>query len=76
MYVGGLVGNSEGERPPGRLRNTWEDIIKMDLREIGWGGGPVEGSCEDGNEPSGSYVLRNSDVVARLLSSQEGLGSM
>jgi hypothetical protein len=39
------------------------DNIKMDLREIGWGGmdwidltqdrDPVEGSCEHGNEPSG-----------------------
>jgi hypothetical protein len=38
------------------------DNIKMDLREIEWGGmdwldlaqEPVEGSCEHGNEPSGS----------------------
>jgi hypothetical protein len=30
-----LVGNTEGKRPLRRPR--WEDI-KMDLREIGWGG--------------------------------------
>jgi hypothetical protein len=38
------------------------DNIKIDLREIGWSGldwsgsgdGPVEGSCEHGNELSGS----------------------
>jgi hypothetical protein len=42
----------------------WEDGIRMDLREIGWGEcrldpvgsgqGPVAGSCEYGDEPSGS----------------------
>jgi hypothetical protein len=34
-----LVGNPEGKRPLGRPRRRWEDGIKMDLREIGWGGG-------------------------------------
>jgi hypothetical protein len=28
----------EGKRPLGRPRRRWEDNIKMDLREIGWGG--------------------------------------
>jgi hypothetical protein len=32
-----LVGKPEGKRPLGRLRCRWVDIIKMDLREIGWG---------------------------------------
>jgi hypothetical protein len=32
-----LVGNSEVKRPLGRPRRRWEDNIKMDLREIGWG---------------------------------------
>jgi hypothetical protein len=27
----GLVGNSEGKRPLGRLGQAWEDIIKMEL---------------------------------------------
>jgi hypothetical protein len=46
-------------------RDHWEDQdvgwggnIKTDLREIGWDimdwVGPVEGSCEHGNEPPGS----------------------
>jgi hypothetical protein len=26
-----------GKRPLGRLRHRWEDRIRMDLREIGWG---------------------------------------
>jgi hypothetical protein len=33
-----LVGNPEGKRPLGRPRHRWEDSIKMDLREIGFGG--------------------------------------
>jgi hypothetical protein len=33
-----LVGNPEGKRPLGRPRHRWVDNIKMDLREIGWGG--------------------------------------
>jgi hypothetical protein len=37
-----LVGKPEGKRPLGRPRHRWEGGIKMDLREIGWGGGGVE----------------------------------
>jgi hypothetical protein len=33
-----LVGKPEGRRPLGRPRSRWEDNIKMDLREVGWGG--------------------------------------
>jgi hypothetical protein len=33
-----LVGKPEGRRPLGRPRRRWEDTIKMDLREVGWGG--------------------------------------
>jgi hypothetical protein len=33
-----LVGKPEGKRPLERPRRRWEDRIKMDLREIGWGG--------------------------------------
>jgi hypothetical protein len=32
-----LVGKSEGKRPLGRLRNRWEDNIRMDLQEVGCG---------------------------------------
>jgi hypothetical protein len=57
-----LVGKPEGTRPLGRPRHRWVDNIKMDLREIGWdvvdwvdqAQGPLEGSCEHGDEPSGS----------------------
>jgi hypothetical protein len=30
-----LVGKPEGKRPLGRPRCRWEDIIKMDLQEVG-----------------------------------------
>jgi hypothetical protein len=33
-----LVGKPEGKRPLGRPRRRWEDNIRMDLRNIGWGG--------------------------------------
>jgi hypothetical protein len=32
-----LMGKSEGKRPLGRPRHRWEDGIRMDLWEIGWG---------------------------------------
>jgi hypothetical protein len=33
-----LVGKPEGRKPLGRLRHRREDNIKMDLREVRWGG--------------------------------------
>jgi hypothetical protein len=33
-----LEGRHEGRRPLGRPRLRWEDNIKMDLQEVGWGG--------------------------------------
>jgi hypothetical protein len=32
-----LMGKPEGKRPLGRQRHRWENGIRMDLREIGWG---------------------------------------
>jgi hypothetical protein len=60
-----LVGKPEGKRPLGRPRRRWEDGNRMDLREIGLGGGCgldstgsgqglMAGCCECGDEPSGS----------------------
>jgi hypothetical protein len=57
------VEKPERKTPFGRPRRRWEYVIKMDLGEIGWGGGvdsigsgqrPVAGCCEYGDEPSGS----------------------
>jgi hypothetical protein len=68
-----LVGKSEGKRPLGRQRRRWEDGIKMDLREIGWGGcgvdspgsgpGSLAGCCECGDEPSGSGATELVGVI-------------
>jgi hypothetical protein len=32
------VGKPEGKRPLERPRRRWVDIIKIDLREVGWDG--------------------------------------
>jgi hypothetical protein len=55
-----LVGKPKGNRPL-RRPSRWEDGIRMDLREIGWGGldstgtgwGPVASCCECSDEPLG-----------------------
>ena len=55
------MGKPEGKRPLGRPRHRWEENIKMYLQDVGvWTGsswlmmGTVAGTCECGNEPSGS----------------------
>jgi hypothetical protein len=58
------VRKQEGKRPLGELRHRWVDNIKIDLREIGWDCmdwidvAQVMGSCEHGNESSGSLKCR------------------
>jgi hypothetical protein len=32
-----FVGKPQGKRPLGRPRRRWVNVIRMDLREIGWG---------------------------------------
>jgi hypothetical protein len=58
-----LVGKLEGKSPLGRPTRRWANNIRMDLTDrMGWYGlgqcgseqGPVEGSCEHGNELFGS----------------------
>jgi hypothetical protein len=58
-----LVGKTEGKKVLGKPRHRWEDGIRMDLKEIGWGfrvdpvgpgQEPVASCCEYGDEPSGS----------------------
>jgi hypothetical protein len=34
-----LLGKPEGKTPLGRPRRRWEDNIKMDVQEVGWGRG-------------------------------------
>jgi hypothetical protein len=56
-----LVGKPEGRRQLRRPNHTWENNIKMDLREVGWdheldqfssGQEQVASCCVYGNEPS------------------------
>ena len=59
-----LVGKPEGKRQLGGLRRRWEDNIKMDLQEVecrvmdrielAQDKDKVAGTCECGNELSGS----------------------
>jgi len=39
MHTGIWWGNLGGKRPLGRPRRRWEDNIKMDFKEVGWGRG-------------------------------------
>jgi hypothetical protein len=63
VAVQGLVGKYEGRRLLGRPRRRWENGIRVEFWEIGWGCGldstgsaygPVASCCECGDEPSGS----------------------
>jgi hypothetical protein len=50
-----LAGKHKGKRQLGKPRRKWEDNIKMDLQELGWGMDwigirTLAGSCECGNE--------------------------
>ena len=59
-----LVGRPEGKRPLWRPRRTWEDNVRMDLREVGCDPGEWinleedrdqwTSLCKGGNEPPGS----------------------
>jgi hypothetical protein len=51
-----LVGKPEGKRPLGRRRDRWVDNIKMDHREIGWGGMNWIDLAQDGNQWRGLVI--------------------
>ena len=42
-----LVGKPERKRPLGRPRRRWEDNIKIDLQEVGVGGGDLMELAQD-----------------------------
>jgi hypothetical protein len=51
-----LVGKPERKRPLGRPRHTWEDGIRIDLRETDWEEGCGMDSVDSGQGPVvGSY---------------------
>jgi hypothetical protein len=45
-----LMGKPEGKRLLGRLRHRWVGNIKMDLREVRWGGMDWIGRVQDGDQ--------------------------
>jgi len=49
-----LVGKPEGKRPLGRPRRRWEDNIRIDLQEEGWGAWTR--SIRVGIETGGGYL--------------------
>jgi hypothetical protein len=45
-----VVGKPEGKRPLGRPRGRWVDNIKMDIRNISWGGMDWSDVAQDRNQ--------------------------
>ncbi|KAJ4433064.1 hypothetical protein ANN_15321 [Periplaneta americana] len=76
-----LVVRPEGKRPLRRPRCRWEDIIKMDLREMGYDGrdwinvGGLMDQWRGGNEPPGSLKASNIFVAFQSLGNPGGGGS-
>jgi hypothetical protein len=58
-----LVGKPERKRRLGRPRRKWVDNIKIDLREIGWGGMDWIDVAQDGGQ---WRVLVNTVMNARV----------
>jgi hypothetical protein len=61
-----LMGKPEGKRPLDRPRRRWEDGMRMDLRETGWG-------CRVDPVGSGCFrwqTLLNMVMNLRVLASQ------
>jgi hypothetical protein len=46
----GFWWESQKERALGRHRHRWEDNIKINLREIGWGGADWIDVAQDGDQ--------------------------
>jgi hypothetical protein len=53
-----LVEKPAGKRPLGRPRRRWEDNIKIDLRETGWGGVDWLDLAQDRNQWKALVNLR------------------
>jgi hypothetical protein len=58
-----LLGKPEGKRPLGRLRHRWDDSIKMDLQEVGYG---VMDWIELAQDRDGCRALVNAVMIHRV----------
>jgi hypothetical protein len=54
-----LVGKPEGKRPLGRSRRKWVDNIRIDFRDVGWGGMNWIYLAQDGGQ---SRALVNTEI--------------
>jgi hypothetical protein len=52
-----LMGKPEGKRPLGRPLRRWEDNIKMDFREIGWGGMDLIDLAQDTDQRKALLIM-------------------
>jgi hypothetical protein len=59
-----LMGKPEGKRPLERPRRRWEERIRMDLREIGWGSVDWIQLAQDGDQWRG---FMNAVINLRVL---------
>jgi hypothetical protein len=59
-----LMEKPEGKRPLGRPRNRWEDGIRMDPRDIGWGRVEWTQSAQDRDR---WWALVNTVINLRVL---------
>ena len=68
--IQGFGGETRGRETTWKTHVRWDGNIKMDLREVGWGGGhgldrsgsgyeKVAGCCECDDEPADSIKLGN-----------------
>jgi hypothetical protein len=73
-----LIVKPEGKRPLGRPKRRWEDNIKMDLREMGWGG--MEWIYLAQDRPLywtfGFHKMLGNSWAAKWLAASQGLSSM
>jgi hypothetical protein len=63
-----LAGKPEGKRPLGRPRRRWENNIRKDRREMGWGGMDWIGVTQDRSQWR-ALNLRVSQNVGKFFSS-------
>jgi hypothetical protein len=65
-----LVGRPEGKRPLGRPRRRWDDEIRVDLRETGWG---VWSGFRWLRIGTGNGLFRNTVINLRVLAPRSQL---
>jgi len=60
-----LVRKPEGKRPLERPRHIWKDTIKMELQDVGWGGGGMN-LLDLAKDRDGWWTLLNAVMDLRV----------